>query len=66
LAEDGLVQRGYGEEIFLQPLYRRAEQLTNPAKQMLLDLENGMTMESLILSYASLERTAERVNTIVS
>ncbi len=54
LAEKGLKQRGKGEERFLQPLFRRAETLTNPAREILHREKYGKTMEELIDEYASL------------
>lgn len=61
LAEDGLVQRGFGEMIFLEPLYFRAKNLLSPAKQMLEEIENGKPIENIISEYAALERKTERV-----
>lgn len=54
LAYDGLVQRGYGEEKLLQPLYERLKAKTNPAKTM-LDLRNqGIDLKDIISEYAKL------------
>ncbi len=52
LCRDGLEQRGYGEEKYLEPLYKRAENRTNPAKTMLSRLRSGDTLEGLIRQYA--------------
>jgi gamma-glutamylcysteine synthetase len=41
LAEDGLKARGRGEEVYLIPLFARAEKLSNPALDLLAGLENG-------------------------
>jgi gamma-glutamylcysteine synthetase len=60
LAEDGLQQRGFGEEIFLQPLYFRGEHLLSPAKQMLAELDSGKSMDELVLSYAALRQHLTR------
>lgn len=48
LCREGLEERGLGEEIYLEPLYQRAENRTNPAKEMLRRLQNGESMESVI------------------
>lgn len=52
LAEQGLAQRGKNEEHYLSPLYDRAEQLTNPARNMVEGLENGGSLEHFIREYA--------------
>ena len=52
LCREGLYERGLGEEIYLEPLYKRAENRTNPAKEMLIRLKNGGNMEDIIKSYA--------------
>ena len=54
LCKKGLADRGMGEEIYLEPLYRRANNRTNPAKEMLRRLQNGESMESIIKSYGKL------------
>ncbi|MDR0875187.1 MAG: glutamylcysteine synthetase [Clostridiales Family XIII bacterium] len=51
LSWDGLKARGLGEEIYLAPLFARAEKLTNPAIELLTGLEKGVSIESLIESY---------------
>jgi gamma-glutamylcysteine synthetase len=51
LAEDGLKARGRGEEIYLTPLFARAEKLTNPALDLLNGLENGASIETLVDAY---------------
>ncbi len=53
LAEDGLRQRGLGEEKYLKPLYDRAEKISNPAKEMVAGLRGGESMEKYILEYAA-------------
>ena len=52
LCAEGLKERGYGEEKYLEPLYRRAEKHTNPAKTMLTELRSGSSLETLIRKYA--------------
>jgi gamma-glutamylcysteine synthetase len=64
LAEAGLTRRGYGENVYLQPLYYRAQNLLSPAKQMLGELESGRQIEDIILEYGALDgkrETKERV-----
>ena len=56
LARDGLYQRGYGEAEYLNPLYLRAEQLTNPARALILGMDNGQTIESFMQKYGQLEQ----------
>jgi gamma-glutamylcysteine synthetase len=54
LAVDGLKSRGYGEECMLNPLYKRVENRSNPAKR-LLDLRNqGVDMKDIILEYGAI------------
>ena len=52
LSREGLVQRGQGEESFLEPLFERVKNRTNPAKTMLDRLENGEDIYSVVKSYA--------------
>jgi hypothetical protein len=52
LAADGLKKRGFGEEIFLEPLYERAEKLTNPARRMVDGIDRGEPIERYISEYA--------------
>ena len=54
IAEKGLYKRGLGEEIFLKPLYRRAEELKSPAREMSEGLEKGKTMDDYIEEYGRL------------
>ena len=54
IASVGLEERGYGEKILLEPLYERAQRLTNPAKEMVSGLENGKTMEHYIKEYGTI------------
>ena len=53
-ANDGLKARGKNEEHFLDPLYERAQQLTNPARQMVQGLESGKPMREFIENYAAI------------
>ena len=55
LAREGLHERGYGEERFLDALYVRAERQTNPAQAYLAGLAKGDTAEFWITKYAALE-----------
>ena len=52
LSASGLKQRGMDEEIFLKPLYERARKLSNPAKEMLTGIENGLSLEHYIKEYS--------------
>lgn len=52
LCSRGLSERGQGEEAYLEPLYQRTDNRTNPAKEMLCRLQNGESMENVIKSYA--------------
>ncbi len=55
LAEDGLVERGFGEESLLAPLRRRAETLASPAREQVERLERGESIESIATDYGTLE-----------
>lgn len=54
IAEAGLSKRGLGEAAFLQPLYRRAETLCSPAREMTEGLAAGLSVEHFITTYAQL------------
>ena len=54
IAADGLKQRGFTEESFLQPLYGRAEKLLSPAREMLQGLAEGKAMDGYIVEYGRL------------
>ena len=54
IAADGLRHRGLGEETLLDPLYRRAEQHTNPAKTMLDGIAAGVPIREYIEQYAAI------------
>ena len=51
LARSGLVERGYGEAGFLDPLYERVKNKENPASYMLRRLHAGTGIEELIKEY---------------
>lgn len=51
LAKKGLENRGFGEEIMLDPLYQRMENRTNPAKKILHMKKQGIDMEKIIIEY---------------
>ena len=52
LSFEGLEQRGQGEEKYLEPLFERVKNRTNPAKTMLDRLKNGEDIYSIVKSYA--------------
>lgn len=54
LARDGLEKRGFGEEKFLKPLYRRAEGLLSPAREMVEGLQAGKSIDDYIEEYGRL------------
>ena len=54
IAADGLRQRGFSEEKFLEPLYRRADLLLSPAREMLQGLADGRTLDDYIIEYGRL------------
>lgn len=54
LAKKGLQMYGYGEEIFLEPLYERIRQQMNPAQKMLVQLRENKNIEDVILEYSKL------------
>ena len=53
LAADGLKKRGFGEKVLLSPLYERVHEHTNPAKEMLDGIKNGVPLKSFIEQYAA-------------
>lgn len=55
LSKQGLQERGYGEEAYLLPLYRRADEGRCPAERMLSLLESGTALRDIILDYAALD-----------
>lgn len=54
LSELGLKNRGYGEEKFLRPLYKRAETLLSPGREMMEGIANGKTIDDYIEAYGRL------------
>ena len=52
LSFEGLEQRGQGEEKYLEPLFERVKNRTNPAKTMLDRIKNGEDIYSIVKSYA--------------
>ncbi|MBR1421998.1 MAG: glutamylcysteine synthetase [Ruminococcus sp.] len=54
IAFDGLSKRGKNEADFLKPLYERAERLTNPARELVNGLQNGVPLDSFIEEYGRL------------
>ena len=59
LAEDGIRKRGFHEEVFLAPLRRRADTLTNPALEQLDRLARVESIESIAEDYGSLSSGKE-------
>ena len=57
LAGEGLGQRGIGEEIFLNPLYERIKNHSNPGKHLIESIQNGVNIEELIRDYGKLDIT---------
>ena len=51
LCKEGLAERGFGEEIYLAPLYDRVEKRTNPARSMLERLKNGDKINDIVKDY---------------
>ena len=51
LARDCLLERGIGEEIFLKPLYDRIKRHTNPGKNIIDSIHDGVKLEKLIAEY---------------
>ena len=51
IAKEGLNQRGLGEETFLKPLYNRVKCHTNPGKEMIKSLHDGIKIEKIIKDY---------------
>ncbi len=56
LAKEGLSERGFGEECFLDGLEDRAKRLTSPARDMVEGLAHGQQTEEYIRRYAALQR----------
>lgn len=54
IAKEGLQKRGFGEEVFLKPLYQRAETLLSPAREMVSGFAVGKTWDDYIDEYGML------------
>lgn len=54
LAREGLKEHGKNEEYFLDPLFERAERLTNPARVMVEGIERGEPAVKYIEEYSKL------------
>ncbi|WP_455645514.1 hypothetical protein [Methanosphaera sp.] len=54
VCKDGLIERGLCEEKFIEPLYERAKNHTNPARKMLDNLDKGVSIEEIIKDYGTL------------
>lgn len=53
LAAQGLRERGYGEERYIEPLYPRAEQIMSPGRELVEGLESGQSVRTFIDRYSS-------------
>ncbi len=51
LSEQALIERGFGEEKFLSPLYERIRNRKNPAQTMLALLDENKSMEEIVKLY---------------
>ena len=51
LCAEGLRERGYAEELYLEPLFERAKTLTSPSLRL---LRHGGDLDSVIREYAAL------------
>lgn len=54
LSKEGLTERGYGEEVFLNPLFENIKNRVNPGKRLLDGLDEGIDIEEFIRYYGSL------------
>ncbi|OWT32768.1 hypothetical protein BGI41_05965, partial [Methanobrevibacter sp. 87.7] len=54
LAYTGLKERGYGEEIFLEPIYKNIDNRTNPGKRLLSLLDENISLDEIIKEYGKL------------
>ncbi|WP_458455144.1 hypothetical protein [Methanobrevibacter sp.] len=57
LAAKGLDERGLGEEVFLNSLYMRIKNHTNPGKELLKSVRRGIKIEKIINDYGKLDIT---------
>lgn len=55
LASQGLEQRDLGEETFLSPLYDRIKRHSNPGKEFIESIHNGVEIEKLIRDYGKID-----------
>ncbi|KIR03476.1 putative glutamylcysteine synthetase [Lachnospiraceae bacterium TWA4] len=55
LSKKGLESRGFKEEEYLDPLYHRIKNRTNPAEYLLSQREKGVSLEELILNYGKIK-----------
>lgn len=55
LTSAGLKERGIGEEIFLNPLYSRIKKHTNPGREIIDLMHNGVKLEKIISDYGKLD-----------
>lgn len=53
LSAIGLEERGLGEEVFIEPLYERIKKHTNPGKDIIKSMHNGVTIEKIIKDYGT-------------
>ena len=54
ISKEGLLDRGIGEEVFLDSLYKRIKSHSNPGKNMLNQLNNGVKLERIIEEYGKI------------
>ena len=54
LSRDGLEERGIGEEKFIDCLYDRVKNRTNPGKELIKSLKNNVPIEDMIRKYGEL------------
>ena len=52
VCKEGLRERGFGEEIYISPLYERIEKRTNPARSMLDRLNSGVHIDEIVREYS--------------
>ena len=55
IAKAGLQDRGLDEEKFLEPLFKRGENLLSPGKTMFNGLSKGEPIEKFIFEYGTLD-----------
>ena len=54
ISSEGLKARGKDEEKFLAPLYECADRLTNPSRDMLEGIKNGLSLIHFIEQYSEI------------